>query len=239
MKHILAIGGYRDDFYYQRVHKYVLDVANKERPKVCLLMQASAEHKDYLIRMYDSFIALGADVSNLSLFGRVEPTWRDHLLAQDVIFVGGGNTRSMLALWREWGVNKVLREAYDNGVVMSGVSAGAICWFEGGVTDSVWPLGVLDAMGFLEGTVCPHYDGEAERRPAYTRMVRDGEIGTGLALCDGVVAHFEDSQLARVMSEHEDAKAYTVRKEGDDAVEDEIHVEILPDVDSSVPNARF
>jgi dipeptidase E len=228
MKHILAIGGYRDQTKAHRIHKYVLDVASKERPNVCCLMQASAENNDYLLQVYDSFIGLGAEVSHLSLFGRVEPTWRDHLLAQDVIFVGGGNTRSMLALWREWGVDAVLREAYDKGVVMSGVSAGAICWFEGGVTDSVWPLGVLSAMGFLAGTMCPHYDGEAERQPAYTRMVREGEIGTGLALCDGAVAHFEEGQLVRVMGEDADSKAYYVRKEGDDAIEDKIDVQLLP-----------
>jgi len=103
-----------------------------------------------------------------SLFGIVKPGWREHLLAQDIIYVGGGNTRSMICLWREWGADEVLREAYEAGILLCGVSAGAICWFEQGVTDSVWPLGVLPCLGLLPGSCCPHYDSEAERRPTST-----------------------------------------------------------------------
>ncbi len=109
------------------------------------------------------------------------PTLRRVVLAQDVVYVGGGNTKSMLAVWREWGLIEILKEAYGSGIVLGGQSAGAICWFEQGVTDS-WAdrLRPLDCMGFLPGSCCPHYDGEVERRPAYHALIQQGQIRSGL-----------------------------------------------------------
>ena len=137
MKQIIAIGGGGFGHYASTLlNQYILKQAGKPSPKICFLPQASAESKDYIVNFYETFSRLGAQPSWISLFGRVEPSWEEHLLSQDIIYVGGGNTRSMLALWREWGIDAVLREAYERGIILSGTSAGAICWFEQGITDS-------------------------------------------------------------------------------------------------------
>jgi len=172
----------------------------------------------------------------VSLFGIVKPGWRERLLEQDVIYVGGGNTRSMLCLWREWGVDEVLREAYNKGILLCGVSAGAICWFEQGVTDSVWPLGVLPCLGLLPGSCCPHYDSEEERRPSFLRMTRETAILPGLALDDLCMAHFVDDELHRIISASEAAQAYRVDN-GEDQVVDDIDRVVLPDLPTGPESA--
>ena len=117
----------------------------------------------------------------------------------------------MLAVWKEWGLPEILREASASGVVMAGVSAGAICWFEQGVTDS-WAdrLRPLPCLGWLSGSCCPHYDGESERRPAYHTLLTEGQIKPGYAIDDGVAAHFRNGELAAVVSKREGARAYRV-----------------------------
>lgn len=188
--------------------RYILEQCGAERPKVAFLPQASCEDGRYIASFYEAFTRLGAEPTLISLFGVVKPEWQERLLAQDVIYVGGGNTRSMLALWREWGVDQILRQAWENGTVLAGVSAGAICWFDEGVTDSVWPLGVLPCLGFLQGSCCPHFDGEVDRRPAYTRMLAEGRIAPGIALDDYAMAHYIDGDLHRVVCSSETAGGY-------------------------------
>jgi peptidase E len=133
------------------------------------------------------------------------------VLAQDAIFVGGGNTRSMLAVWHGWGLAELLEEAAAAGVVLAGVSAGAICWFEQGVTDS-WAdrLRPLECLGWLAGSCCPHYDGEVERRPAYHSLLRDGHLKPGYAIEDGVAIHFKSGKVERVVSKRSGSRAYYV-----------------------------
>lgn len=215
VRQIIAIGGggfvkTSSDDKAKNIGTYILEQSGKKDPKICFLPQASAESKEYTVWFYKTFLALGAQPSDVSLFGRVEPTWKEQLLASDIIYVGGGNTRSMLALWREWGVDVVLRQAYEQGILLCGVSAGAICWFEQGITDSVWPLGVLDCLGILKGSCCPHYDTEKERRPAYLDFTQKGESLPGIALQDHVAAHFIDGKLKHIVSVYKDKKAYWV-----------------------------
>lgn len=218
MRQIITIGGggfmrFNSEF---RLEKYCLQQTNKTNPKVCFLPQASAEDQSYVVKFYQTFTALGANVSWLSLFGRVKHGWENHLLQQDLIYVGGGNTRSMLALWREWGIDKLLIQAYQRGVVLCGISAGAICWFEQCVTDSVWPLGALQGLNILPGSCCPHYDSEPERRPTFIKKIRNNEILPGIALSDHTAAHYVDSQLKAVVSEHPDKKAFYVSANGEE-----------------------
>jgi peptidase E len=133
-------------------------------------------------------------------------------LSQDVIYVGGGNTRSMLAVWREWGLPEILREAWESGIVLAGRSAGAICWFAQGVTDSVADVLLpLDCLGFLPGSCCPHYDGEVDRRPSYHRLIFENEILPGVAIDDGVGVHFRGTGPYRMVTPREKAGAYQVR----------------------------
>ncbi|MBS1986903.1 peptidase E [Candidatus Dependentiae bacterium] len=214
MKQIIAIGGgglkSSSDDKAPSLDRYIIEQSGKKEPKICFLPQAAAESKEYILWFYQTFLALGAKPSYVSLFGSVQDGWKEQLLSSDIIYVGGGNTRSMLALWREWGVDTLLRQAYEKGIILCGVSAGAICWFEQCVTDSVWPLGVLDCLGILPGSCCPHYDTESERRPAYLKYTQNKSILPGIALQDDVAAHYVDGKLHAVVSIRHGKKAYSV-----------------------------
>ena len=207
-RQVLAIGGHAmrpgeplDDL--------LLELTGASRPRVLLIPTASAESEAYVVRFYETF-ARRAEASHLSLFDIPPPNVRSIVLDQDAIFVGGGNTANMLAIWRVHGVDGFLREAWEAGVVLAGVSAGSICWFEAGVTDSFREeLDGLDCLGFLPGSNCPHYDGEATRRPAYHRLIGEG-FRPGLAADDFVGLRFTGTELAEVVTSRPDAAAYRV-----------------------------
>ncbi|MEA2600686.1 MAG: dipeptidase [Acidobacteriota bacterium] len=191
--------------------EYVLAQARSTSPSVLFIPTASGDADPYVLRFYTAFSGLPCRPSHLSLFRRT-PDLRASLLSQDVIYVGGGNTKSMLGVWREWGLPEILREAWDSGVVLAGISAGAICWFEQGLTDSFdGELRPLQCLGFLAGSCCPHYDGEAARRPTYHQLVRRGELLPGFAIDDGVALHFVDDGLHRVVTSRQGVNAYRVR----------------------------
>ena len=213
-RQIIAIGGasFRAVPENLAADRYILDQTRKTRPSVCFIPTASAEPADVIAAFYDAYTRLGATPSVLRLFQRT-PDLRKVLLAQDVIYVGGGNTKSMLAVWREWGLPDVLREAWRRGIVLAGVSAGAICWFDTGVTDS-WAghLAPLDGLGFLRAACCPHYDSELDRRPTVHDFVRRGEMGSVLALDDGAAAHFVGRALHRIVTWKPTAKGHLVRR---------------------------
>jgi dipeptidase E len=228
--HIVAIGGggfTAADPAGLLTERYILNLTGKERPKVCFLPQATAESQEYVVKFFNTFTRLGAEPSWQSLFGRVPRDWRDNILKQDVIYVGGGNTKTMLAIWREWGMDEVLREANANGTILSGISAGAICWFDACVTDSVWPLGTINGMGLIKGSACPHYDGEPERRPTLLQMISDGEIIDGIALCDYSAGHYIDGKLHQVIVGKPEAKAFYVSRKNGEAHEEEIPTKLL------------
>jgi dipeptidase E len=224
-QHIVAIGG--GGLEDTTMLQYVLDLSGKERPKICFLPQASAEDKGYVAGFYDTFTKLGAEPSWQSLYGSVPQSWQEHILAQDIIYVGGGNTKSMLALWRDWGMDRVLKRALENGTILSGVSAGAICWFEECVTDSVSPLGWIEGLGWLKGSACPHYDGEAERRPTVQRMIKEGEIIAAIALDNNSAAHYIDGEFHKVITTKSAAQAYQVVLIEGEANESAIDVEFI------------
>lgn len=213
-RHIVAIGGaaFRTEPQNLAVDRYILDLSRKKQPKVLFIPTASAEPSDVIATFLDAYVRLGAKPKVLRLFQRT-PDLRELLLSQDVIYVGGGNTKSMLAVWREWGLPDILREAWRRGIVLAGVSAGAICWFEQGVTDS-WAdrLMPLDCLGFLADTCCPHYDSEVDRRPTVHDFVQRGVVAPVLALNDGAAAHFIGRDLHQIVTWRATAHAYTVRK---------------------------
>lgn len=207
---------------------YVVNQARRKTPSVCFVGTASGDADSYIARFYTAFLQLDCRPTHLPFFART-PDLQPLLLSQDVIYVGGGNTRSMLAVWHDWGMPNALRLAWDSGVVLAGISAGAICWFEAGVTDSrADRLSPLTCLGFLAGTCCPHYDGEKERRPMLHEFVAQGAVPPALALDDGAAAHFIGSDLSRVVSSRPSAKAYRVYLEDGQAVETELPVEPLP-----------
>lgn len=191
---------------------FVLDQARSRNPSVCFLATASGDAESYIEAFYTAFKRLPCRPTHVPLFART-PDLNTALLEQDVIYVGGGNTKSMLAVWREWEMPALLRRAWESGTVLAGVSAGAICWFETLLTDSSGTgLFPLAGLGFLPGACCPHYDGEAERRPALHRLIENGTIASALALDDGAAAHFVSGRLANVVSSRPQARAYRVER---------------------------
>jgi peptidase E len=212
-KQIIPIGGggfYRDPENLE-LERYIIRQSGAENARVAFVPSASGEPDHYVASFYAAFLGLGCRPSVLTFFKRT-PDLRSFLLQQDVIYVGGGNTKSLLAVWRDWGVPEILREAWEAGIVLTGVSAGAICWFEQGVTDSFADaLRPLDCLGFLPGSCCPHYDGEAQRRPSYHRLLAAGEISAGIAIEDWAGVHFKDTELHRVVSSKRGARAYRLR----------------------------
>ena len=208
--------------------RYVLAQARRPEPTVTFVPTASGDADSYIVRFYTAFAGLPCRPSHLPLFRRT-PDLRTYVLTQDVIYVGGGNTKSMLAVWRDWDLPALLREAWVSGIVLAGISAGAICWFEQGVTDSVaGALRPLQCLGFLPGSCCPHYDGEAARRPTFHQLLYTGEITPGFAIDDGAAMHFVDTDVHRVVASRRGATAYRVQlRDGT------VHEEPLP-VDDGV-----
>ena len=198
---------------------YVLALAGKARPRVCFVPTASSEPAHVILDFYEE-LRDRADVSHLSFFPWPPEDLRGLALEHDVIYVGGGNTANMLAVWRVHGFDEILREAWEQGIVLSGSSAGMICWFEAGVTDSFGPQleGMRDGLGFLAGSACPHYDGEERRRPVYQELVAGG-FPAGLAADDGVGLHFVGTELKEPVSVREGANAYRVESGSETTIE--------------------
>lgn len=196
---------------------FVLAATGRERPRVCFLPTASGDAEGYIGRFHDAF-AGRAEPSHLTLFHREVDDIEGFLCAQHLIYVGGGNTANMLAVWRVHGVDRAIRDAYRRGVVLTGVSAGAVCWFEAAVSDSFGPLSPLrDGLGLLPGTCAPHYDGDPERRPAFARLLRDG-LPAGYGVDDGAALHFVDEGLREVVASRGEARAYRVELTGETAL---------------------
>jgi peptidase E len=188
-------------------------LAGRPAPRLCLLNTAAGDDPRWTLLMYDRCAGYPARVSHLALFPMpnvADP--EDLLLSQDVIFVGGGSVANMLAVWRVHGLDVIMRKAWQAGVVLAGSSAGGICWFEGGTTDSFGRelRAFTDGLGLLPGSYCPHYDSEPARRPLYRRLVAAGELPGGIACEDGVAAHFADETLAELVADRPGSAAYRV-----------------------------
>src|SRR5579872_7424344 len=169
-------GGFSMEPDVPLLDNYILSLARSPRPRICFVPTASGDSENYCFRFYESFSRQNCIPAHLPLFVRKPWDLREFVLEQDVIYVGGGNTVNLLAVWRAHGLDKILREALGNGAVLCGLSAGAICWFEAGVTDSFGPTlaAIRNGLGFLTGSACPHYDGQPTRRPAFQKFVAEG-----------------------------------------------------------------
>ncbi|MYR43640.1 peptidase E [Streptomyces sp. SID5910] len=200
---------------------WVLSRARAARPKVCFVPTASGDAPAYVERFLTAFEPLDCQPCVLPLFRREldDDALRAFLLCQDVVYVGGGNTANLLAVWRTHGVDRILREAYDRGTLLCGISAGANCWAEGSHTDSFGPLTFLpDGLGLLSGSVCPHYDSEPGRRPSYRQAVAAGSLPAGWALDDGAGALFTDGVPTDTVTRTPGAHLYRVEADGSGGV---------------------
>jgi peptidase E len=232
-RHIVAVGGagFSQEPDNLALERYVINLTGKEHPKVCFIPTASGDSQDYINRYYAASEKLPWVPSLLSLFRGDTPDIESRVFEQDIIYVGGGNTRNLLVLWREWGLDRLIREAWERGIVMTGVSAGSICWFESGTTDSIpGSLNPLACMGFLSGSNCPHYDSEPLRQPTYTQLVGNGEMVPGYATDDGVALHYVGTKLERIISSRPTGRAFRVEREGDTAIETFIAPHYLADL---------
>ena len=210
------------------LNAYVLGLARRARPRVCFVPTAGGDSLAYVAAFYRACAGLDCRPSDLPLFSRTGEDVRSKLLEQDVIWVGGGNTANLLAVWRVHGVDVAMREAWESGVVLAGSSAGMICWFEASITDSFGPqLDPLhDGLGFLPGSACPHYDGEDRRRPVYRAAVAAG-FPAGYAADDQVAIRFDGDRLAECVTVREGASAWRVEREGDEVVERALPTRLL------------
>lgn len=228
MRQIVALGGggFSDETSNTLLDDYILGLTGKAAPRVCFLGTASGDGSAYIEKFYAAFRAPRTEPSHIALFHgpsfdpapetlvNLGPALREHMLTRDVIYVGGGNTVAMLAVWRAHGLDRLLRDAWEAGVVLCGLSAGSLCWFESGVSDAegggMAPL--LNGLGFLDGSHCPHYESEPERRPAYQRLVADGTLPAGYAADDCAALHFVDGRLARVVASRPGARSFRVER---------------------------
>jgi dipeptidase E len=210
-------GGFSEDPRGAALDDYVLDASGAARPRICFLATAAGDNASYIVKFYGAFSERACRPTHLNLFNRTVDDIRALLLAQDVIYVGGGNTVNLLAVWRAHGVDLIVREAWERGIVLAGLCAGSMCWFEGGVTASFGTrlTALTGGLGLLPGTNCPHYD---VRRDAYVRALRGG-LAPGLAAEDGVALHFVDRRLAAAVASRDGARAYRVGRAGDRVVE--------------------
>ncbi len=219
-RHIVGLGGGGDAVEQTRLlYRYALDLTGKERPRVLFVPTAVGDSAEAVVSFYERFEGLG-ELGHLPFFPWPPQPLREHVLSFDAIDVSGGNTANMLAIWRVHGFDTVLRDAWEQGVVLFGASAGMICWFEAGVTDSFGPQleGLRDGLGFIAGSACPHYDGEERRRPRYRELV-DGGFPAGIAADDGVGLHYEGDELVEVVTCRPGAAAYRVTPGGEERLE--------------------
>jgi dipeptidase E len=195
----------------------VLRLTGVPRPRLCLLPTAGGDSEHQIRRFHETFGDRLCEPSHISLFrlGRHPVPLREHLLAQDAIYVGGGSMVNLLAIWRAQGLDEILREAWSSGVVLAGLSAGSMCWFEWGVTTSSGAPAPSPGLGFLPGSNSVHHDSEPARRPEYLEAVRSGEIPAGWAVDDGAALVFTHTQLTEVVTARKSARAYEVTQKGE------------------------
>lgn len=216
MRQVIAIGGggFGRTQESNLIEQYILDQTSKTKPKICFIPTATGDLDSYIVNFYSVFTKLKCEPSHISFFKRTMDL-QAHIQKQDAIFVGGGNTKSMLAVWRDWGLDLILKDAYDRGVVMSGVSAGAICWFEAGLTDS-WAsdLKMMECMNFIPGNCAPHYDEEPERRPATKQFLENKSIDFMYGIEGGAALHFVDEIPNSTIQFKKNKYAYKVTLDG-------------------------
>ena len=214
----LGGGGYTEE-QQTKLRRYVLDLVGKDRPRICFVPTAVGDQTESIVRFYEQYAGLG-ELSHLKFFPWPPDELRELALAQDVLVVSGGNTANLLAIWRVHGFDAIVRDAWEQGVLLTGGSAGMICWYEACVTDSFGPQleGLRDGLGFLAGSACPHFDGEERRRPVYAKLVAEG-FTAGIAADDGVALRYEGTELAEIVAVREGATAYRVEPGAETALD--------------------
>ena len=227
--HIIAIGGggFGRNPKHNKIEKYILGLVDKKKPNIVFLPTASAEDKGYIVNFYSCFSKLNCEPSHVTFFQRT-PRLEGIINKADIIYVGGGNTKSMLAVWREWKLDNLLLKAYNQGKVLCGVSAGAICWFEQGITDS-WAssLNTLNCLSFISGMCCPHYQEEEERRPSVHKMLKSEKCIPGWAVDGGAALHFCSGEYFKSIQFYRGSFVYYISTEKERVIENKMKMTVL------------
>jgi dipeptidase E len=217
-RQILAMGG--GGFTMEStlaLDRFALELADKPLPRICFLPTASGDPREQATRFHERFSSWPCELSILSLFhlgrDRIDP--REHLLAQDVIYVGGGSMRNMLAVWREHSVDEIMRAAWERGIVLAGLSAGAMCWFEGGITMSGGFAAPANGLGLVGGSLSVHRDSELERLPVFRQAIATGRLPAGFAADDGAAVLLRGTELVRCVASRDGARVISVSADGD------------------------
>ena len=240
MRQIVSFGGggFSMEAGNPLLDEFVLDLTGKSRPRVCFLPTASGDADHYLVRFYRHFSANRCQPSHLSLFRRerapAEP--REHLLSQDLIYVGGGSVTSLIGIWRAHGIDEILRECWERGTVLCGLSAGSLCWYAEGVSTFHGPAQRVAGLGFLPWSNTVHYSSEPKRREALFAWLRDG-MAPAYAADDGAALHFVGDQLAQVVASRPGSRAYRVELRHGHVATTQLATRFLGD-DACVPLVR-
>lgn len=226
---LIAGGGFREEFI-----GYMAALTGKERPRLCYLPTAAADRQSSIDRWYSYCEPLDVEPHYQAAFissYSMDQSWEEVFLSMDGIVVSGGNTLNQQAIWRAQGIDVVLREAWNRGIILGGASAGSLCWFEEGTTDSrPKELSKVEALSFLPGSHSPHYDGEVERRPAYHRLIASGELKPGWACDNDAGIYFEGTEATRFVSTRADARVYYVDLVDGEVVETPYDTESISEV---------
>jgi dipeptidase E len=228
--HIVALGGggFSMEPDNLALDRYILSLCrNSDRePRICFIPTASGDSADYIDRFYSAFEKLPCRATHLALTGLLTADPIGAIKENDIFYVGGGNTREMLTIWQRCGLDKALREVWEAGKILCGISAGAICWFEQAISDSVveGELHPLKCLGFLQGTGCPHYD-EPGRRETFHRCLAAGNVGAGYGVDNCAALHFEGTLLVNVVASRPEACAYRVALANAEVVETAVRTE--------------
>jgi peptidase E len=225
-KILIAGGGFGTTFI-----NYMASLTGKEKPRLCYLPTASADRESGIIRWYQNCAPLDVIPSHQASFINsysTDRSWEEIFLSVDGIVVSGGNTLNQQAIWRAQGIDEVLRKAWDQGIVLGGASAGSLCWFEEGTTDSrPIELTKVECLGFIEGSHSPHYDAEEQRRPTYHRLISSGVLKPGYACDNNAGIYFEDNEVRRAVRTRESANSYYVSMQGGRVVEERLDSEMI------------
>jgi dipeptidase E len=225
-KILIAGGGFGTAFI-----RYMAQLTGKPRPKLLFLPTASADSATSTLAWYRSCAPLNVEPSDQASFiasTRQTRSWDDVLLSVDAVVCSGGNTLNQQAIWKAQGIDLILRQAWDRGIVLGGASAGSLCWFEEGTTDSrPRELTIVQGLGFLKGSHSPHYDAEKNRRPLYHQLIGSGQMKPGYACDNNAGIYFEDNEVRRVVATRQDAKVYYVSLVGGKVVEKVFEPEII------------
>jgi dipeptidase E len=227
VKTIFAFGGdWNKDFI-----RYIGGLTKKDRPKICFLPTASADNPYAIGYWYEMCVNLPVEPSVLRTFINSSPgqkSFEETLLSVDAILVGGGNTLNMIAIWKGQGIDTVLKKAYEKGIVLAGGSAGSLCWFNSGLSDSrPQKLSIVECLGFINASHCPHYSSEETRRPLYLKYIQQGELPPGYA-CDNLAGMlFQNGQFVKAVTLDKTNRAYFVSFKNGKIEEQDLHAELL------------